>query len=1008
MSESKRLWREVEERDGDVAPAPEFDRPDATETAKLRHSRRDFLRAAGFTFAGAMLTGCSRAPVEKAIPYLIQPEGIIPGRSYFYSSTCAGCSAACGLLIKNRDGRPIKLEGNPQHPLSRGGLCAVGQASILGLYDSRRLFRPLAQGQAVTWEDVDQSIAYRLKELRAAGAVRFLTVTETSPTTTAAIQRFLKEFRDGRHVSYDALSSSAILDAHERTHGARVLPHYRFDRAEVIVSFDADFLGTWISPVEFARDYQAGRTLEGKPPRCSYHVQFESRMSLTGSRADRRFRISPCETGLVLTALAVRIADKSGRPFGWAVEENSSVPPAALDGLAERLWQAHGRSLVVSGAQEIQAQILVNFINHALGNYGAALDIERPSLQRQGNDRELARLLKELQEGKVATLFMHGVNPVFELPNAEELAESLKRVPLIVNFAQHLDETAAVSSYVCPEPHYLETWGDAEPVAGVVSIRQPAMQPFGKTRPLVESLARWTGAPKSAYDLLRERWRLEVFPKQRKRSDFEGFWEQALQDGYVETETPSTRTRQFDFGVVRPILKAEPPPAGAYALVLYPKVGMLEGRAAGNPWLQELPDPISKVTWDNYACVSPATATRLGVRDGDVVRLTGPATYGPAKTIELPAFIQPGQDDRTIAVALGYGSRLSERFAKVGPQWLDALPSVGRDGRVGKNTAPFLEFRGGCLVYSIPSIQAVKTGERAELASTQRQFTLDVPKALAGVVSERPPVVRATTLAEFSHNPAAGNPADEKKEDLWPRDHPYTGHRWAMVIDLNACTGCSACVVACQAENNIPVVGKDEARRKRQMQWIRLDRYYAGEGGEVDIEQQPMLCQQCENAPCESVCPVLATVHSAEGLNMQVYNRCVGTRYCANNCPYKARRFNWFDYDRGDKMQNLVLNPDVTVRSRGVMEKCTFCVQRIEAARIESKRQGREITDGEIQTACQQSCPAGAIVFGDVNDPNSRVSRLVASGRSYRVLEELNVKPSVHYLTRVRNREEKA
>ncbi len=1008
MSESQRLWRDLEEKDSGTEATPEFERPDAAEAGRLRPSRRDFLRAAGFTFAGAMLTGCSRAPVDKAIPYLIQPEGIVPGRPYFYSSTCAGCSAACGLVIKNRDGRPIKLEGNPQHPLSRGGLCAVGQASILGLYDSQRILQPLAQGKPAIWEDVDNSIAAKLKALRGSGAVRFLTGTETSPSVLAAIDQFLKSFRDARHVSYDALSSSAILDAHEVTHGVRVLPHYRFDHAEVIVSLDPDFLGTWISPVEFARDYQAGRTLEGKPPHCSYHAHFESRMSLTGSRADRRFRIPPSEMGLVLTELASRVAKKSGRALDSVEMQKNSVPPEVLDQLAERLWQARGRGLVVSGAQDLQDQVLVNFINHTLGNYGATLDIERPSLQRQGNDRELARLLGELNEGKVAALFIHGVNPVYELPEAESLAVSLKRVPLVVNVALRLDETAAISSHVCPEPHFLESWGDVEPVAGVVSLQQPAIQPFGKTRSLVESLARWSGSPKPAYEFLREHWRTDIFPKQKKHADFEKFWEQALQDGYVETEAPTARIRNFDFAVMRPVLRSEPPASGAYALLLYPKVGMLEGRAAGNPWLQELPDPISKVTWDNYACVSPATAARLGVRDGDVLRLSASTSNARARTLELPAFIQPGQDDHTIAVALGYGSRLSERFAKVGPQWLDTLPSVGRNGKVGKNVAPFLEFREGYLAYSAFSVQATKTGVHVELASTQRQFTLDVPKALAGAVGERPPVVRATTLSDFSQNPAAGNPPHEKAEDLWPPDHPYAGHRWAMVIDLNACTGCSACVVACQAENNLPVVGKDEVRRKRQMHWMRLDRYYAGDGEDVGVEQQPMFCQQCENASCESVCPVLATVHSAEGLNMQVYNRCVGTRYCANNCPYKVRRFNWFDYDRGDKMQNLVLNPDVTVRSRGVMEKCTFCVQRIEQARIEAKRQGRAIADGEIQTACQQSCPAGAIVFGDLNDPNSHVSRLIASGRAYRVLEELNVKPSVRYLTRVRNREEKA
>jgi molybdopterin-containing oxidoreductase family iron-sulfur binding subunit len=442
---------------------------------------------------------------------------------------------------------------------------------------------------------------------------------------------------------------------------------------------------------------------------------------------------------------------------------------------------------------------------------------------------------------------------------------------------------------------------------------------------------------------------------------------------------------------------------------------MPDASHAYNPWLHELPDPISKVTWDNYACLSPAAAASLGVGDGDVVRLEAADGAGQSRVLELPAFVQPGLHDRVVAVALGYGSLLSQRFANIGPPWLQARPTVGPDGLVGKNAAPMLTFLNGSLRFARDGVRLTKTDQQQPLASTQGYYQVAVPQHLALPGQESRPIIRETTLSVYRQGPApgAGPPATDKpgksppaeaKEDLWPNDHPEGTTHWGMVIDLNACTGCSACVIACQAENNIPVVGKDEVRRQREMHWLRIDRYYTQRGGNVDVVHQPMLCQHCGDAPCEVVCPVLATVHSSDGLNEQVYNRCVGTRYCANNCPYKVRRFNWFDYAHDDLLQNLVLNPDVAVRSRGVMEKCTFCVQRIQEARIEATRLGQSQRDGDLQTACQQSCPARAIVFGNLNDPRSQVSQLRASRRSYQVLGELNIRPSVSYLTLVRNR----
>lgn len=1009
MSErkSQQYWRSWEEGPGASElvqiSRDEFSEPLDRPTEQF--SRRSFLRAAGFTATvAAVAAGCSHAPVEKAIPYLIQPEEIVPGVSYFYATTCGGCSAACGVLAKNRDGRPIKLEGNPEHPLSRGGLCAIGQASLLNLYDSHRLKGPLRESQASSWAEVDQQIREQLETIRASnGAVRVLSGTVTSPTLRTGIQKFLASFRNARHVVYDALSSSAIANAHEATHGERRIPHFRFDKADVIVSFDADFLGTWISPVEFTRDYAAGRRLDTVPPRMSHHTQLESRLSLTGAKADQRIRVSPSEDTAWVESLAARLAKRAGVTL--PVELNRDLGPrsAVVEQLAERLWQARGRSLVVSGSQELRAQILVNGINHLLGNYGTTLDANAASQQKAGNDRELQTLVEELERGQVAALFLLNVNPVYELPNGPAFGETLKRVPLVVSFADRRDETSCLACFVCPDHHRLESWGDAEPVRGIYGLCQPSIHPLGNTRAAVESFAAWRGDARPAYELVRAYWRENIFPRAGKGVEFDAFWDRAVEAGFVSTAAQPANAKPFQVSALQNLPKAQPPAEGL-SLVLYPKVGMLDGRFAENPWLQELPDPISKVAWDNYACFSPATAQRMGIHEGEVVRVEASTDGGSTISTELPAFLQPGQHDEVVAVALGYGRQGTERFAATGPKWIFARPGVGADGRVGKNAHPFLNLHDAHLQYVRGGIRVTSTGRRSALASTQGHHSLTMPKDLPLVGGQHRDIVRETTLPALLAGDFQPSPPPAKTNGLWPADHPYTGHRWAMAIDLTACTGCSECVVACQAENNIPVVGKDEVLRHREMHWMRIDRYYAGED-DVDVVHQPMLCQQCDNAPCETVCPVIATVHSAEGLNQQIYNRCVGTRYCANNCPYKTRRFNWFNYMRADTLENLALNPDVTVRSRGIMEKCSFCVQRIEAARIEARRNDKPIADGQLQTACQQSCPAEAIVFGDLNDPSSRISRMVHGPRRFAVLEEFNFRPVVNYLAVVRNRD---
>jgi molybdopterin-containing oxidoreductase family iron-sulfur binding subunit len=980
----------------------------AAESSCERPSRRDFLKMAGFALAGATVSGCERAPVQQALAPILQLEGMTAGRVYDYATTCGGCSAGCGVLARVRDGRPVKLEGNPPHPLSRGGLCAAGQASLLGLYDQQRLQQPLRAGQPADWPSVDEAIYARLDEIRKqGGAVRFLTGPITSPTTKALIDRLLAGFPDRKHVVLAPRPGAAILAAHARTHGVANLPRYHFDKARIIVSLGADFLGRWISPVEFAADYQAGRQVDDPESRPSYHVQFESRLSLTGSKADRRVLVSPGEMGVVMSHLAARVAGKAGIDVGSDKLDKAPVTLEFLDELAGMLWEHRQHSLVVCDSQVVDEQVLCNFLNHALGNYGSTLDLERPSYQQQGSDSELESLLHDISSDKVAALFVYQCNPVHDLPAGADLAGALRRVPLFVSLAERMDETASLAGFVCPVPHTLEAWSDAEAVSGLVSVVQPVLAPLFDTRPVIETLAAWTGKPQTAHELLLAVWEQEIFPRWNGGGTFREFWERTVHDGFAQISPHKISVQPFAMEAVRLVAPASHLTEGPFSLVLYTKVGIPDASHAYNPWLQELPDPITKVTWDNYVSLSPAAASRLGLTDGDLVNLEAAGGSGQPVALELPVLIQRGQHDQVVAVALGYGSRLSERFARVGPQWYQAGPTLGPDGRVGKNAADLLTWVDGSLRCVRDAVTLTKTGRRRPLAMTQSFDLLAVPSHLAIAGQERRPVIRETTLAMHRHegDPKRDVPVPAKGHaDLWPEDHPSIGPKWGMAIDLNACNGCSACVVACQIENNIPVVGRDEVLRNREMYWMRIDRYYSENEGGVDVAHQPMLCQHCGNAPCETVCPVLATVHSEDGLNQQVYNRCVGTRYCANNCPYKVRRFNWFDYAHDDLLQNLVLNPDVTVRSRGVMEKCTFCVQRIESARVEAGGRTARIADGTIQTACQQSCPAQAIVFGDLNDPSSRVSQLAAGPRSYRVLEELNIRPSVSYLGLVRNR----
>ncbi len=961
-----------------------------------RWNRRSFLKTAGFAFAGAAV-GCDRGPAKYAIPHLVQPEETTPGRSIWYSSMCGGCEARCGILGRVRDGRPVKIEGNAEHPVSKGGLCAIGQAMILGLYDAERLAHPMIRGKEAGWPEVDRLIAEKLANAK---RVRILAGSMMGMTERKCAEEFLARFEDGKLLRYDPLSVAAILDTHVLSHGRRVLPRYRFDRADLIVGIDADFLGTWISPVEFAAGYSTRRKPDPEHGAgMSRHVHLESRVSLTGSNADVRKRIAPGEVMPLLEHLAARLAGGAAPSAGI-----SSVPEAFIDGLATELGAAKGKSLLVCGANERGAQVLANRINEALGNYRATLDIDSPSFQKEGDDDAPIGLLSELESGTVDALFVHGVNPVYDHPFGERFAVAIKKAGLTVSFADRIDETSACAEYKCPSHHPLEAWNDAETVADLMTIAQPLIAPLKLTRAFTESLACWSGSPRGEYEIIRASWKERIFQRRKDSAlTFETFWNRTVHDGFAELKAGTSPV-----AAIRPMSSAAHsspnhmrPATGELALVLYPKLAMLDGRHAHNPWLHELPDPVTKVTWDNYASLSPAVARRAGVNQGDVIRVSS-----RVGSVELPVFIQAGQHDEIVAVALGYGRQGTDRFARIGPQWFESNLTVEEGATVGKNAARFLEIADHAIRFAGMPVRIEKTGRSHALAATQRHHTLDIKSELGLAGGEPLPLIREMTLAALL---APGNDGhtvgshDAAAATLWSADHASPGHKWAMAIDLSACTGCSGCVIGCQAENNIPIVGKDEVMRAREMHWIRIDRYYSGPDDDLRVAHQPMLCHHCGNAPCETVCPVLATVHSAEGLNQQVYNRCVGTRYCANNCPVKTRRFNWFDYPHHDKLKNMALNPDVTVRTRGVMEKCSFCVQRIMAAKAESTRHGVKIADGDISPACVQSCPARAIVFGDLNDPASAISRARAGSRHFTILDELNLDAAVGYRAKVRN-----
>ncbi|MEZ5070567.1 MAG: Fe-S-cluster-containing hydrogenase [Bacteroidales bacterium] len=922
-------------------------------------SRRDFLKLFGFSFASAALLSSCEKPVQKAIPYLIKPEEIIPGKASYYASTFFDGTEYASILVKVRDGRPIKIEGNPGSPESRGGTTARIQASVLNLYDESRYQAPILDGTEGTWEALDARVAERLAQ---GGSTVVLSSTVTGPASRAVILDFLRAHPSARWIQYDEVSFSGIRQAHQEIFGRALIPYCRFDRANFILSFGADFLGTWLAPVEFARDYASTRDLSDGRKEMSRHIQVESALTLTGTNADERIPATPDQSARMLGAIYEAIARATGQPGIHTGPSETDVSAWVAELLEHR-----GTSLVLSGSNDPNVQKMVAGINHMLGNYGATLDTDRPLQLKQGDDPALWELLGELNRGEVENLLVIEANPAYSLPEWMQ-----EKAGFSVYLGSARCETGAKSQAIGAGHHYLESWGDAEFRTGSYSLQQPCIRPIFQTRSWQDSLLRWAGVETDFRTYLRTHWEDRIRPAGEAGDG--SWWEATLQKGWIQRDVSPAELR-FE----SPRVQLVPAAPGLVLCVVAP-VALMDGRYANNPWLQELPDPVSKVCWDNCLALSPADGEALGIGDEDLVDLGG---------IRLPVLIQPGQAPGTMSVALGYGRRVA---GKVG------------EG-IGVNAFSWVGVQGGHRSYLREGLSPETTGKTHPLARTQTHHSM-----------EERPIVREASLTAFRDDPHAGNEfhveAESHMHSLYP-ETTFDGFHWGLVADLNKCTGCSNCVIACSSENNVAVVGKEEVRNRRIMHWMRIDRYYGGAPENPRVYHQPVMCQHCDNAPCENVCPVSATMHSNEGLNQVAYVRCIGTKYCINNCPYRVRRFNWFKYVKNDAfdyhmnsdLSRLVLNPDVTVRERGVVEKCTLCVQRIQEKKLEAKLEGRALQDGEIQPACVQSCPSGALVFGNLNDPESRVSRLKRQERNYHLLEQLHTLPSVGYLTRIRNAE---
>ncbi|MPZ77549.1 MAG: 4Fe-4S dicluster domain-containing protein [Deltaproteobacteria bacterium] len=965
-------WRSLEELAGteQFEAVLENEYPRAAALLSAGVSRRDFLRLMAASLALAGLGACGRKPNEPIIPYVQQPEDLILGKPVFYATAFTLAGFATGVLVESHEGRPVKIEGNPQHPASLGATNAFAQAAILDLYDPERSQVLLQDGRISTWDAFAIAAGARMaiqRQKRGAG-LRIVTGRVTSPTLGRQMRVLAEQFPQAKWLQYEAVSQDNTRDGARLAFGQDANTLYRFDRADVILALDGDFLFSEPGSLRYARDFAARRKVRGATARMNRLYAAEPTPSITGAMADHRLAITAGDIAALAEAVARRLGIKE---VGGDDAQALIAHAGWIDAVVADLREHRGSSLVIAGgSQPPRVQALAHALNQFLGNAGTTVVYTEPIEEQFANRVEsLQELTREMAQGTVEAIFILDSNPVFSAPADLRFAEALIKVPFRAHLGLYADETSALCHWHIPQTHFLETWGDARSYDGTSTILQPLIAPLyaGKSEYEVAALLN-DKAGASAHDLVRDTWRARV-----GENEFEVWWRRVLRDGLIAGTGAAPKTVSMRAQSLAPPQASAVETTGqGLELVFRPDPSIWDGRFANNSWLQELPKPMTKLTWDNAALISAATAGRLGLTNGDGVELS----LGGNRVV-APVWINPGQADDSVTVNLGYGRT--------------------HTGGVGRG-AGFNAYRLRTTAHQWfgRGLEIKKTGERVELATTQHHHRM-----------EGRHLVRSATLEEYRRHPELFHEtghAPAPHVSLYPEHKSEAVNAWGMAIDTNICIGCNACVVACQAENNIPVVGKAQVAKGREMHWLRVDRYYEGPAENPAIVYQPVPCMQCENAPCEIVCPVGATVHSSEGLNDMVYNRCVGTRYCSNNCPYKVRRFNFYQYaDFETPVRKLGYNPDVTVRSRGVMEKCTYCVQRINHARIEAKKDNRQIRDGEILTACQQACPTQAIIFGDIRDGESAVSKLKSEPLNYVLLEELNTRPRTSYLARLTN-----
>ena len=981
----------------------------STELPESDTSRRDFLKYMGFSTAAATLAACE-GPVNTSIPYVVQPEQIIPGIANYYATTIVDGFDTASVLIKTREGRPIKVENNTDAPVNNIANARV-HASVLSLYDSMRVQGPTQAGVDVSWETLEASVQEQLAQLAdEKSPVALITPSLASPTTSKIVRDFQAKFPNVTHYAYDAVSETAALNAFGQAYGKRALPSYDFSKSSCIVSIGADFLGDWQGG-GFESGYAKTRVPKGKKGKAkmSKHYQFEANMTLSGANADYRIPTSAVEQQFVLASIYGALTNQS-YPTPLKAELKKKVTAIVAE-----LKAAGSGAIVVTGLQNEDAQRAALAINNVLGS--SVIDVQHNTALRQGDASVMTQLVNDLNAGKIGGVIMAGVNPAYTLPNATAFVSGLKKAKLSVAFSMKNDETAIHSQWVAATPHYLESWGDVEMKTGHFALTQPTIRPLFNTKQFQDVLLSLSGSNQSYDEAIKSYWSSNILSG--------ASFSEALHDGYfVSNQTDKLRYNDNVDALVQRLARAKA--KSGLELHLYTKTGIGDGQQSNNPWLQEFPDPITRVTWDNYLTVSKADAEALGLKninqsdgalDGSIVEISLNGT-----TVKAPVLIQPGQAKGTVGLALGYGK----------------TAGMKSEMQVGANAYPLYQN-----FSPVQTVKVVAVDGMHEFACTQLQNTL----------MGRGEIVRETTLEIFNTKDAkywntmtqVSRDHEEidvtsKDADMWQAFDRSIGHHFNLSIDLNACTGCGSCVIACHAENNVPVVGKREIRKSRDMHWLRIDRYYSSEETfEADLEKvdnisglgeslstfgkmedpsanpqvtfQPVMCQHCNHAPCETVCPVAASSHGRQGQNHMAYNRCVGTRYCANNCPYKVRRFNWFlynkndefDYHMNDDLGRMVLNPDVVVRSRGVMEKCSLCIQMTQKTILDAKLEGREIKDGEFQTACSNACGTGALAFGDINDKESEVKHLKEDERMYHLLESVGTEPNVMYQVKVRN-----